>query len=216
MRHLSGNAVGFGGQLPPSVSLVICFHWESPQESRLPRFFPMSLRRPAGLREGGRGDGEAKGTRGPGSGNALAPSSRLRALQQPLLGVLGLKTWCGPGQRGRGGQSLRSLCLHPGHCAVPRRGPAELRRAHPGVLGPQPPFIRMVMAWATVLRASSPLQGPGRKGGRRSWETTSPGKQVSSEAPFGYLARCSREAPASGKTTGWGWCRWTCFGIRQR
>lgn len=135
MRHLSGNAVGFGGQLPPSVSLVICFHWESPQESRLPRFFPTSLRRPAGLREGGRGDGEAKGTRGPGSGNALAPSSRLRALQQPLLGVLGLKTWVWAWAKGQG-RSVAPFPLPPSWslcCPSPRpRGAQKSPPRSPG------------------------------------------------------------------------------------
>lgn len=54
------------------------------------------------------------------------------------------------------------------------------------------------MAWATVLGASSPLQGPGRKRGRRSWETTSPGKQVGS-VPLGTMAlsECPRR-PLSG------------------
>lgn len=117
------------------MSLVICFHWESPQESRLPRFFPTSLRRPAGLREGGRGDGEAKGTRGPGSGNALAPSSRLRALQQPLLGVLGLKTWVWAWAKGQG-RSVAPFPLPPSRslcCPSPRpRGAQKSPPRSPG------------------------------------------------------------------------------------
>lgn len=55
-RHLRGKVVGFGERLPPSVSLVICFHRESPEESSFLRFFPTWLRRPAGLQEGGCGD----------------------------------------------------------------------------------------------------------------------------------------------------------------